>query len=224
MKKILSIALIPAAVIAGAANRSPVEPAPVTASGYAATPAPGTGVAAPIRFVVAPTGNEARYRVREQLVGLDLPNDAVGVTRQITGAIVVNNGQIVRSGSKIVVDLAPLKSDKDRRDGYVQRRLLETEKYPTVELVPVSVRGLPRSLPKTGSSTFEMVGNLKVRDVTRPTTWRVAAKFEQGQVTGTATTKFTFADINMAQPRVPVVLSVADTIQLEYDFTLVPAR
>jgi len=29
---------------------------------------------------LAPAGNEARYRVREQLAGVDLPNDAVGVT------------------------------------------------------------------------------------------------------------------------------------------------
>jgi hypothetical protein len=33
-----------------------------------------------VHYVVAPQGNEARYRVREQLVGLDLPNDAIGFT------------------------------------------------------------------------------------------------------------------------------------------------
>src|SRR5690349_14555275 len=31
---------------------------------------------APIRFTIGATGNEARYRVREQLMGKDLPNDA----------------------------------------------------------------------------------------------------------------------------------------------------
>ena len=34
------------------------------------------------RYVVAPTGNEARYRVREQLVGFDLPNDRCGRVRE----------------------------------------------------------------------------------------------------------------------------------------------
>jgi hypothetical protein len=33
-----------------------------------------------VRLVIAPQGNEARYRVQEQLVGVDLPNDAVGKT------------------------------------------------------------------------------------------------------------------------------------------------
>jgi hypothetical protein len=32
---------------------------------------------------------------------------------------------------------------------------------------------------------------------------------------------FTFKDFSLEQPRVPVVLSVADTIKLEYDFRFV---
>jgi hypothetical protein len=34
-------------------------------------------------------------------------------------------------------------------------------------------------------------------------------------------TAFTFDDFQLNQPRVPIVLSVADTIRLEYDFRLV---
>ena len=44
----------------------------------------------------------------------------------------------------------------------------------------------------------------------------------RGYVVGTATTSFTFKDFGIPQPRVPVVLSVADTIRLEYDFRFVP--
>src|SRR5690606_5186683 len=33
-----------------------------------------------LSLTVGPQGNEARYRVREQLVGFDLPNDAIGRT------------------------------------------------------------------------------------------------------------------------------------------------
>jgi polyisoprenoid-binding protein YceI len=179
--------------------------------------------AAPRRFVVAPSGNEARYRVREQLAGFDLPNDAVGVTHEITGAIVLDGGgNVIAKESKFVVGLAALKSDRDRRDGYVRRRILETDSFPTAELVPTALRGLPRTLPDSGAATFELVGDLTVHGVTRSTTWHVTARFAPGQVTGTATTGFTFGDFGLARPRVPVVLSVADSIRLEYDFTLVP--
>ena len=39
-------------------------------------------------------------------------------------------------------------------------------------------------------------------------------------MTGKAATAFTFKDFAIDQPRVPVVLSVADTIRLELDFTI----
>src|SRR5215212_625483 len=84
-----------------------------------------------LRYVVAPTGNEARYRVREQLVGFDLPNDAVGITNEIAGAIVVDaTGAVIRDSSKIIVTLTKMKSDKDRRDNYIRRRTMEIEKFP----------------------------------------------------------------------------------------------
>ena len=128
-----------------------------------------TTTAAPLRFVVAPTGNEARYRVREQLAGFDLPNDAVGVTHEVTGVLIVNPGGGVQTdSSRIVVGLKTLKSDKDRRDGFVQRRVLETDKFPTVELVPTTFLGL------------DDASRVRVSDELRPrrradSAWRVAS-------------------------------------------------
>lgn len=178
--------------------------------------------AAPIRFVIVPTGNEARYRVREQLLGANLPNDAVGKTSAVTGSILAYpDGRIVKDSSRIVIDVRTLKSDKDRRDGFLQRRTLETEKYPTVELVPTSIRGFNGVLPASGAATFELLGDLTVHGVTRPTVWQVTARADGQDVAGTASTAFTFKDIQLDQPKVPVVLSVADTIKLEYDFRVV---
>lgn len=175
--------------------------------------------ATPIRFVIGPTGNEARYRVREQLMGANLPNDAIGKTAEVTGSILAYpDGRIVKDSSRIVVNLTKLKSDKDRRDGFLQRRTLETEKFPTVELVPTAIRGFTGTLPASGTATFELLGDLTVHGVTRPTVWQVTAHQEGQDVAGTATTAFTFKDISLDQPKVPVVLSVADTIKLEYDF------
>ena len=81
--------------------------------------------------------------MREQLVGLDLPNDAIGTTQEIEGALVVDaNRNVVRDGSKIVVTLTSMKSAKERRDNFIKRRTMETEKVPTVELVPTALKGL----------------------------------------------------------------------------------
>jgi polyisoprenoid-binding protein YceI len=194
------------------------------------TAAQGSGSAksapgAMLRFVLSPTGSSARYRVREQLVGHDFPNDAVGETKSLTGAIAFDSsGRVIPQSSKFVVDAGTFVSDKDRRDGFVRGRLLEAEQYPSIVLVPTDVRGVSLPLPTSGSRPIEMTGDLTVRGVTRPTIWKGSAQFKDGQVTGSASTAFTFNDIRMEQPRVSVLLSVADTIRLEIDFDLVRQR
>ena len=187
------------------------------------TPSRPRADAAPkaVRYVVAPDGNEARYRVREQLMHHDLPNDAVGKTTGITGTLTVApNGSIDTSSSKITIDVTSLKSDQERRDGYLQHRTLETAQYPNVVFVPTSVSGAKLPLGPAEQS-FDVTGNLTVHGVTRPTVWHVKARSSGNDVTGNGWTQFTFADVQLAQPHVPVLLSVADTIRLEYDFHLV---
>ncbi|MFU8859465.1 MAG: YceI family protein [Cyclonatronaceae bacterium] len=76
-------------------------------------------------------------------------------------------------------------------------------------------------MPDTGTITFDIVGNLTIRDSTRPASWRVDARFGEGSLTGTARTEFTFEEFGMEKPRVRSVLSVADAIRLESDFTMV---
>ena len=176
---------------------------------------------AAIRFVLTPDGSAARYRVREQLMGHDFPNDAVGETKSVTGAISFDaRGKVIRDESKFTLDAGTFVSDQNRRDGYVRGRLLEAQDYPTITFVPTEIRGVKLPVPKSGSAQIQMLGDLTVHGVTRPTVWNGTAQFSDSGVTGTASTSFTFNDIQLEQPRVPVLLSVADTIKLEIDFNL----
>ena len=222
LKAFIVPAVLAAAVAAGSA-RDGASAAPATIQ----RPTLAVQAAGPARLelVAAPTGNKARYRIREQLVRLDLPNDAIGETSEVTGTIALDEkGKVVPGASKFVINTGSLTSDSDRRDGFVRRNVLQTAQYPTVELVPTEIRGLTMPLPTSGTKILELVGTLTVRGVTRPSTWKVSAQFQGGGVTGMASTGFTFTDFQIQQPRVPVVLSVADTIRLEYDFNLVPKR
>ncbi|MDQ2666900.1 MAG: YceI family protein [Gemmatimonadota bacterium] len=215
----LAALLTVACVVAPSASAQAAKPAAKKSTSKKTATKPAPKPELPMRFVVSATGNEARYRVREQLLGANLPNDAIGTTTQVTGSLLVYaDGRIVKDSSKIIVNITTLKSDKDRRDGYVQRRTMETDKYPTVEFVPTSVRGFKGPLPTTGPVAFELLGDLTVHGSTHPAVWQVTAHADGNDIAGTATTAFTFKDINLDQPKVPVVLSVADTIKLEYDF------
>ena len=182
-------------VACSGAATDPATTVPAAAPPQAQPSAPPAGPSAAsatagdrrLRWTLAPEGNEARYRVREQLATLSLPSDAVGVTASMTGTIVIDpDGKVVSEESKFVVDLRTLKSDKSRRDGYVQRNTLQTSQYPTALFVPTEVIGLPSPLPTSGQATFQLVGDLTVRDVTRSTTWDVTVNVNGQELIGTA--------------------------------------
>jgi polyisoprenoid-binding protein YceI len=174
-----------------------------------------------VRFGVVAERSEARYRVREQLVGVSFPNDAVGVTGAVDGAIALDaQGRVLPGDSRFTVDLRTLRSDEPRRDNYVRRNTLETDRYPRAVFVPTEVRGLRVPLPAAGTVPFELVGDLTVRDVTRRITWDATASFAGPDVSVRARTAFRFEDFGLRVPRVSVVLSVEDTIRLETDVLL----
>jgi polyisoprenoid-binding protein YceI len=178
-----------------------------------------------IRLRTAPHGNEARYRVREQLAGVDFPNDAIGKTSRVDGSIAVAaDGTVLVSDSRFTIDLASLTSDRDRRDNYLRRNTLQTEQHPTAVFVPKVIRGIKFPMPQNGEVKFQMVGDLTIKGVTKEVTWDVVARSETGSVIGQAKTRFTFADLQLEKPRVRSVLTVDDDITLEYDFQLVPVR
>lgn len=193
---------------------------------FLALPAPSAGAqsgpAVPIRLSLAAQGNEARFIVREQLAGAELPNDAVGVTSAITGGITLDpRGMVDSSASRISVDLTTLTSDRSRRDNFIKRRTIVTDSFPTAELVVTGIRGLPATLPASGTLTLVLTGNLTIHGVTRPSSWDVTARVEGESILGKAVTRIKFGDFGMTQPRVAIVLSVVDDIRLEYDFHFV---
>ena len=164
-------------------------------------------------------GSEALYRINEQLARRDLPNDAVGTTSDIEGQIVFSaDGVVDAEQSKITVNVGALRSDSDRRDGYIRGRSLESDRFPNVEIAVQEVWGLPWPLPASGQAAFQMAGDLTIRDQTRLVTWDVTANFDGGAVEGLAKTEVTFEQFDITKPRVAIVLSVADEIRLEVAF------
>ena len=214
-----------------AEETSPPPPPPPPAAQPTSTPAP---TSTPIAEAEEPADSEAAdgatvititddseavYRINEQLARRDLPNDAVGTTSDIEGQIVFSeDGTVDAERSKITVGVRSLKSDSDRRDSYIQRNSLESNQYPEVTIAVTEIRGLSWPLPTSGEATFEMVGDLTIRDQTDTVTWETTATFAEGEVLGLAKTVVTFEQYGMTKPRVAIVLSVVDEIRLEISF------
>jgi polyisoprenoid-binding protein YceI len=169
-----------------------------------------------LRYQVVQNQSTATFRVREQLAGVSLPNDAVGCTTAVSGRLVLQaNGEIVSGASRIDVDLRTLKSDSDQRDDFIKMAVMQVQRFPMASFVPTGAQGLPSPLPASGNATFTLVGQMTVHGVTKEQTWNVMASRQGNQLTGTATTTFKFGDYGMEAPRVPMVLSVVDEIKLE---------
>ena len=205
-----------AAILLGACGGTAL-PAPATAP--ATTPAP-TASAAPVSaggiWTVGST-SKASARVREQLVNIPAPSDAVLVATGAKGTFALKPDGSFSDDSKISFDLTTLTSDQTGRDGFVKRTTLETAKFPTADLVPVKTTGLTVPLPASGDFTFKLAGKLTIHGVTKDVTFDVVAKRAGGDLTATATLNPTlkFADFGMSPPVFAQrVVSVVDEIKL----------
>lgn len=208
----------PAAAISAtpAATERPA-PSPTAAPTATATPEPAAGP--PPVFTLA-AGSIARYKVEEVLARTGF-KIATGETDAVAGQVVFDaDGGIDAAGSRIVVQAATLRTDSDRRDGYVRNRTLQTDIYPEVVFIPQSIEWQdPPPGELRGTLDFTIAGDLTVKDQTRPVTWDATAEFnDDGSVTGFASVQFTFDDFGMDKPSVAIVLSVEDEILLELDF------
>lgn len=217
-------AAVPTASQATGSQPTPTtQPAATVTANNGATAAPQSGTAATNSYhlVLTQDGTEARFRVKEQLAGRNLPNDAVGTTQAVTGAIVIQpDGKIDATKSKMVVDVSSLKTDESRRDNFIKRNTLQTDQYPTATFVPTAVQGLPSPLPASGDVTFQITGDLTIHGTTKSSTWQVKGTITGQDLKGSASAAFKFGDFNMSPPRAAVVLSVEDNIRLELDFHL----
>jgi polyisoprenoid-binding protein YceI len=178
----------------------------------------GVGMRSEVTRVDLAVGDsEARYRAQEVLVGRGA-NEAVGRTSNVSGTIQVEaDGTIAADQSRITVDLTSLQSDSMTRDNYIKRNTLQVSEFPNAVFVVTSAPGLPIPLPTSGSATFELVGDLTVHGVSRPTTWQATATFAEREVTGSATTTVLMTDFGMTPPRVGSVVSIEDSVRLELD-------
>ncbi len=164
--------------------------------------------------------SKATIRVREQLVGVSLPSDAVLTATGAKGSFELNSDGTFESGSKITFDLTTLSSDENQRDNFIKQDTLQVRQFPTAAFVPTKTSGLTLPLAATGTFTFTLTGNVTIKGKTKEVTFDVTAKRDGGDLTATATANpsWKFGDFGMTAPSVPLrVLSVTDEIRAAID-------
>ena len=206
-----------AAACGGSATLSDPSPTPTATTTTTATAAVTTASAG--AWTVTDK-SKATISVREQLVGVSLPSDAVLTATGAKGSFELNSDGTFASGSKITFALSTLSSDESQRDSFIKNDTLQVRQFPTAEFVPTKTAGLTLPLPISGTFTFTLTGNMTIKGKTKEVTFDVTAKRDGSDLTATATANpsWKFGDFGMTAPSVPFrVLSVTDEIRAVID-------
>ena len=218
----LLLAACGGAVVTPSATPAPTAVATATApapTATAATSATGVTTVTTGTWTISDT-SKATVRVREQLVGVNLPSDAVLVATGATGTFVLKDDGTFSPDSKITFDLTTLASDQRDRDNFVKMDTVQTRQFPKAEFVPTKTSGLTLPMPASGEFTFKLTGQITIHGKTKEVTFDVVAKRSGNDLTATATGTPTwkFGDFGMSAPSVPFrVVSVVDEIRVVVD-------
>lgn len=162
--------------------------------------------------------SEARFIVGEVLNGS--PKMVIGVTNQVAGQIVIdpNNPANVQMGV-IQVNARTLETDSGSRNRAIQNLILDTSNFEFVTFTPTGFVGLPANAQIGDTFSFQILGNLTIRDITRPVTFDVTVTIESdSRMSGLGKTSIQREDFNLEIPSVPQVASVEEVVQLELEF------
>ncbi len=194
----------------------------------AGTQAAGAGVAtgAAQTFTIVPAESQAVYKVGETLFRENNRfNLAIGTTTAINGGVVIDRAQPRNSRiGTITIDISQLRSDSDRRDNAIRDRWLESRRFPNATFTPTAIEGLPQTYTDGQALSLRVRGNLKIRDVTRMTTFAVTLRLQGNVLRGTATTALKMADFGFDPPSILGILRAQNDVQVELQFTARPGQ
>lgn len=212
------VALLIVSACGGAASPSPIATAAATPSPTATAAVATTAQPSAITWTVDPA-SKANVRVREQLVRLPAPNDAIITITGAQGTFTLNPDGTFASGSKISVDMTTITTDDRQRTDSIRRDPLEVSRFRTAELVPTRTSGLALPLAPSGDLLFQLTGDLTLHGVTKTVTFDVKARREGPKLTATATANpsWKFGDFGMRPPSSFSVLSIVDEIRMEFE-------
>jgi polyisoprenoid-binding protein YceI len=212
---------------AAAAVTPTSEPEPTTTREAAPVPQAAESETAPdvnsspVIFEIVQTSSETRFIINEVLNGA--PKTVVGVTDQVAGEIAIFVDDPSRSQiGTILVNARTLVTDNEFRNRAIKNRILQTDDFEFVTFTPTEIAGLPGDVTIGAAFSFQIIGDLTVRDVTNPVTFDVTVTpVSETQLEGLASTAILYPDFNLTIPEAPAVASVDDEVILEIEFVAV---
>lgn len=150
-------------------------------------------------------------------------NVAVGVTTQINGDIIVDLADPTKSSlGPLTADISQFTSDNNRRDNALRDRFIESNRYPTVTFVVNEITGLPDSYQPGQQVQLLIVGDLTIRETTRPVTFDAIVSIQADTLTGEATTTILMSDFGFGPIDIAGILKTEDEAKVTLNLVARP--
>lgn len=174
-----------------------------------------------VLFAIVPEESEVRFGIDEELFGQ--PTRVIGRTNQVAGQILVNFDTPAETEVGTVrINVRTLVTDSENRNRAIRGQILQSsrDEFEFAEFVPSAIEGMPEAVTLGEAFTFNLTGDLTVRDITNPVTFSVTVTpVSETELTGLATAQVTRADYGLSIPRAPGVANVSEQVDLEIEFT-----
>ena len=186
----------------------------------AATEAPAAAAGGARTFVIVPGESQAGYEVDEEFLagaasalGIEAgKGKTVGSTDQVSGQLTLDfSGATPQiTSGEFQVDISALKSNQSRRDNRIRTNWLESATFPIATFKATGLQNAPASYTEGEEVSFQLAGDLTIREITQPVVFDVKATLSGDTITGTATTAFLMSQFGVDPPAMGNLFTVGD--------------
>lgn len=135
----------------------PIHTITIGALGLAFALAGLPGSARASTWEIDPTHSRLTFGVRHMMI-----SDVHGEFKKFTGTVNLDDKDPTKSTVEVTIDTNSISTDQDKRDEHLRSAdFFDTQKYPTATFKSTKVT-------KAGPGKYKVVGNLTIKDVTKP--------------------------------------------------------
>lgn len=171
-------------------------------------------------FNIVPEESEVTFALSELLFGT--PTNVVGRTDQVAGQLLVDfaNPSASQIGT-IRINVRTLTTDADMRNRAIRRAILQSDQdqFEFAEFSNIELSALPDTITIGEPFTFEITGDLQLRDITNRVTFAArVTPVSETEISGTASAVVQRTPYQLTIPNAPGVADVSEDVTLEINF------
>jgi polyisoprenoid-binding protein YceI len=174
-------------------------------------------------FTIDSSRSEVLFILDEELFGT--PTTVIGRNSDVSGSVSIAMDDVSQVAiSEIRIDARTLTTDNSRRNGAIARFILQSNeaRFHYIVFTPTEIQGLPGSASTGETLNLTVLGDLTIRDVTKPVVFDLTVTaVTESELHGRGAAVVQRADFDLTIPSVPSVANVSEEVELQIEFVAV---